>query len=279
VEAGGNFIDSARVYASWLPDGANASERTIGDWLHKTGLRHQVVLATKGAHPDLKTMHLARISPEDIAYDLEASLRYLQTEVIDLYWLHRDAPAVPVGEIIDALNVQVQAGKIRCFGCSNWQPARIQAANEYARSHGLAGFVADQPMWSLAAPNVEAVKDKTLVLMDADGLVFHRHSGLVVMPYSSQAKGYFSKRAAGTLKDKDRGQYGSALNDRRYERARTLAEEFGVSLTAIALSYLTSQPFPVVPVIGARTLDQLQDCLAYIDLRLTPDELGYLEND
>ncbi|MBZ0302577.1 MAG: aldo/keto reductase [Anaerolineae bacterium] len=276
-EAGGNFVDTARVYADWLPGGQNASERTLGEWLQASGLRDQAVVSTKGAHPDLKTMHIARMSPEAIAHDVAASRHYLQIEAIDLYWLHRDALAVPVAEIMDALNAHVQAGQIRYFGCSNWTVARIQEANAYARSHGLSGFVADQPLWSLAAPNAEAIGDKTLVLLDEAGVNFHRSSGMAVIPFTSQAKGYFTKLASGTLKESDRKQYDSPLNHERARRAQALAERYGVSITAIALSYLTSQPFPVIPVIGPKTLDQLRDCLDGIDLRLTPDELADLE--
>ncbi|MAS38131.1 MAG: hypothetical protein CL610_29310 [Anaerolineaceae bacterium] len=276
VEAGGNCIDSARVYASWLPDGANASERTIGNWLQNSGLRDKIVISTKGAHPDLKTMHLSRVTPGDIAHDIHESRHYLQTDYIDLYWLHRDDPSVPVSEIMDALNEHIKNGDIRFIGCSNWTIPRIEAANAYAAQNGLNGFAANQPLWSLAAPNVDAISDKTLVLMDAAGLEFHRRSHMAVMPYTSQARGYFAKVAADTLKETDRKQYDSATNRARYRRAQALADQYGVSITAIALSYLMSQPFPAAPIIGPKTLDQLQDCLQDIDLRLTPAEVASL---
>ncbi len=277
VAAGGNFLDSARIYASWLPDGANASERTVGEWLSHSGLRGQITLATKGAHPDLNTMHISRLSPEDLRHDIEASLHYLQTDCIDLYWLHRDDRSIPVGEIIDALNVHLQAGQIRALGCSNWRVDRIRAANAYAQTHGLAGFVANQPLWSLAAPNREAISDKTLVLMDAEDVAFHRETGLAAIPYTSQAKGYFTKLANGTLKDSDKRQYDSDLNRERARRGHELAARYGVSITAIALSYLMSQSFPTIPIIGPKTRAQLDDCLEFIDLRLTAADLTYLE--
>lgn len=277
VAAGGSFLDTARIYAVWLPDGANASERTVGEWLRHSGLRGQITLATKGAHPDLKTMHISRLSPEDLRHDIEASLHYLQTNCIDLYWLHRDDRSVPADEIIDALNVHVQTGQIRYLGCSNWRVDRIRAANAYAQAHGLAGFIANQPLWSLAAPNREAISDKTLVLMDAEDLTFHRETGMAVIPFTAQAKGYFTKLANGTLKDSDRRQYDSDLNRERARRAHELAARYGVSITAIALSYLMSQPFPTIPIIGPKTLAQLDDCLEFIDLRLTAADLAYLE--
>lgn len=279
VERGGNFVDTARVYADWIPGGENASEKTIGAWLQSSGLRDQIVLATKGAHPDLKTMHVSRLSPENIAADVATSLGYLQTDRIDLYWLHRDDTAVPVGEIVDALNHQAGAGKIRYFGGSNWTVARIRAANDYAQAHGLAGFVANQPMWSLAAPNLERISDKTLVIMGEDDVAFHRDTGMTVIPYTAQAKGYFTKLAENRLKDSDMRTYDNPANRVRFQRVQELAVKHGVTVTAIALSYLTSQPFPVVPIIGPRNLGQLVDSVQHIALRLNAEEVAYLTGD
>jgi aryl-alcohol dehydrogenase-like predicted oxidoreductase len=275
-EAGGSIFDSARVYADWLPNGANASERTLGEWIKHNGLRDQVYISTKGAHPALATMHIPRMSPQDISHDVSQSLHYLQTDRIDLYWLHRDAINVPVSEIIDALNMHVRAGQIRYFGCSNWTVSRIRAANAYAQQYNLAGFVANQPLWSLAAPNADMISDKTLVLMSDEDIAFHRETGIAVMPFTSQAKGYFTKLAEGTLKDSVKRQYDSELNHERYRRATQLAGRYGVSITTISLSYLMSQPFPTVPIVGPKTLAQLEDCLADVNLRLTPDEVAYL---
>ena len=168
VAAGGTFLDTAKVYADWLPGERSVSEKTIGEWLRHSGKRSQVVVATKGAHPELATMHIGRLSPAEIVADLDASLRHLQTDVIDLYWLHRDDVKRPVAEILETMESQVRAGKIRYYGCSNWRAGRIGEAQAYARSQGWTGFVADQMMWSLAAVDYAALPDKTMVAMDAD---------------------------------------------------------------------------------------------------------------
>ncbi|MBX3086442.1 MAG: aldo/keto reductase [Anaerolineae bacterium] len=277
VDHGGNFIDTARVYADWLPNGANASERTIGEWQRQRGNRAKIVLATKGAHPDLKTMTVSRLSPADIAHDIETSLRYLQTDVIDLYWLHRDDANRPVEDILETLNKHVALGNIRYFGCSNWTVPRIRAALAAAEASHSMGFVANQPMWSLAKPNLEAIGDKTIVIADDVDIAFHRETGLPLVPFTSQAKGYFSKLAAGRVPPADQKTYDNATNRVRFARIRELSERYHVSVSAIALSYLTSQPFPVVPVIGASKLAQLEDSLANSDLVLTPDDLNSLE--
>ena len=151
LDQGGNFLDSAQVYCDWIPDNErSSSEKIIGRWMKERRNRDRLVIATKGAHPDLATMQIPRMSRAEIEADLHASLRHLQTDVIDLYWLHRDDPARPVAEILETLNAAVQAGKIRAFGCSNWRAERLQAANEYAATHGLHGFVASQVLWNLA---------------------------------------------------------------------------------------------------------------------------------
>ena len=149
LDYGGNFIDTANVYGDWIPGEKSISEKTIGKWMKQTGVRDRVILGTKGAHPKLTSMHIPRLSPEHIIHDIDQSLGHLQTDYIDLYWLHRDDPTHPVEAIMDVLNRQIELGKIRSIGCSNWSVKRIAEAQEYARSNGLAGFVANQMMWSL----------------------------------------------------------------------------------------------------------------------------------
>lgn len=275
---GGTFIDTARVYASWLPGGANASEQTIGAWLKKTGLRDRVVISTKGAHPERSTMHIHRLSHEEITSDLEESLHHLRTDVIDIYWLHRDDVTVPVSDILGTLNEHVQAGKIRYLGASNWSVERIQQANDYAKANGLAGFVANQPMWSLAEPNRDNMPDPTWEILDADGLAYHRKTGMALVAYTSQAKGYFTKLAENRVKDSDSQWYDNPTNAARFERIQALAHKYNVSITAITLAYITSQSFPTAAIIGPRTVAQLEDSLRHIDLTLTPEDVAWLEN-
>jgi len=148
VEAGGAFLDTAHVYGDWHSGEKHRSEKTIGQWLKTTGQRDRMILATKGAHPDLATMHTPRLSPQEIIADLDESLDCLGVGTIDLYWLHRDDPRRPVDEIVETLNDQMRAGKIRFFGCSNWTPARIGEAQAYAAAHSLDSFVASQLQWS-----------------------------------------------------------------------------------------------------------------------------------
>lgn len=276
VEQGGNFLDSAKVYADWLPGERSTSERAIGRWMKARGNRKRIIVGTKGAHPDLNTMHIPRLTSADIAHDVNASLEHLQTDYIDLYWLHRDDPAQPVGEIIEALNVHIRAGSLRYIGCSNWRAERITQANAYAVDHGLQGFVANQMMWSLAAIDAERMADKTLVCMDAELKDFHVRSGMAAIPYSSQANGMFSKMAQGKQPPTS-AMYRMDENQRRLQRIQKLAAETGLAITQIVLSYLMSQPFETVPIVGCHTLEQLTDSLSAADVQLTAEQVRYLD--
>lgn len=278
VAAGGTFLDTAHVYSDWIPGERHRSEKTIGRWLKASGQRERVVIATKGGHPDLSTPLVPRLSPAQIVADLDESLDCLGIDRIDLYWLHRDDPARPVGEMMEALHAQVQAGKIRYLGCSNWQPERIDAARAYARAHSLSPFVASQPFFSLAVPNPGAFPSDHAVV-DAAAESYYSGVGMAVIPYTSQARGFFTKAAAGgldALRPKLRQDFANERTLGRLTRAQELAARLNVSITAIVLAYLTSQPFVTVPIIGPHTLDQLRDCLAFVDLTLTPAQRRYL---
>lgn len=280
VAQGGNFLDSAEVYANWLPGERSISERTIGRWLTDRGNRERMIIATKGAHPRLESMHIPRMSQAELTGDIEESRRRLQTDTIDLYWLHRDAPHMPVDVIIDTLNEQVQAGKIRHFGCSNWQPGRIQAAQAYAAQQGVQGFVANQPLWNIGVIDPTALGDPTQAVMDQPTWDYHRQTGLAAIPYSAQANGLFNKLAAGqpdTIKPNTRRLYHKPENQARLQRLQQLAAQTGLTITQLVLGYLLAQPFPTIPIVGCQNLEQLHDSLAAGDVRLTAEQVRFLE--
>jgi aryl-alcohol dehydrogenase-like predicted oxidoreductase len=265
VGAGGNFIDTANVYGDWIPGTKSSSEKMIGAWLADRGNREKMVIATKGAHPLLSSMDVPRCAPKDIIHDIDQSLSHLQCEVIDVFWMHRDDPTRPTGEIIETLAEQVKAGKIRYYGCSNWRVERIAAANAYALERGLSGFVGDQMLWNAAKLDVAAHPDKTIVAMEPPLYRYHLETGLAAIPFSSQAHGLLHKLATGradAIRASHNVIYPPASNQRRALAVQTLADELGVSFTGVVLGYLQSQPFVTIPVIGARTLTHLADSLA-----------------
>jgi len=283
VESGGNFIDTAHVYAAWVEGGEGASERTIGKWLASRGARSDVLIATKGAHPDIRT-RARRMNAEAVRSDLHESLDRLGTDRVDLYWLHRDDLAVPVGEILSWLNEHVDAGLVRAIGCSNWLADRQRAAAAWAESHGKLGFCASQVRWSLAdfhLPPGDSGSD--MCSMDEEMLAYHRRTRVAVVAYSSQGRGFFSGRygpgadaAAPGFRADVQLQYGTEANFRRLAAAKRLAADRGCSANQIAVAWLLHHPFGVCALTGARTPEQLADSCAAADVSLGEPDLRRL---
>jgi len=278
--AGGNFIDTARSYGDWIPDApSGASERAIGTWL-KGRKRSDFVIATKGGFFDMrKGDWRPRVTAEDIAIDIGESLAHLGIASIDLYWLHSDNPQVPVGPVIDALIAHQKAGNIRYFGASNWSPARIEEAQAYAASIGHPGFAAVQPFWGLAVPNPEGAAAAGYGFYYADGLQALHASGLTMIPYSGQSRGFFSKLAEGEagMREDVKAMFLNDTNRARFAVVRDLTARHGVSINEIVLSYLTSQKLQTIPIIGAFRADQLEETVKAVTLTLSADELKALE--
>jgi aryl-alcohol dehydrogenase-like predicted oxidoreductase len=274
LEAEGNIFDTAKVYADWLPGERSVSEKTIGAWMAARKNRSRLIVSTKGAHPDLATMNVQRLSPVEIVSDLEASLRHLGVETIDLYWLHRDDPARPVEEILGTLNRQVEAGKIRYFGASNWRLKRLKEAQAWAVKSGVQGFAANQIFWNIGEPDPERIPDKSLVFMDPATWRYQRDKGLAAVAYTSQANGYFTRRVRGEpVSDQLLSVYHLAENEARIQRIQALAHQTGLTPSQIGLGYLTSQPFPAYAIIGCKTMAQLADSLSAADVQLTSTQV------
>jgi aryl-alcohol dehydrogenase-like predicted oxidoreductase len=270
--AGGNFFDSAHVYAAWLPGGTGASERALGEIVRRRGDRRNVILATKGGHPALDTRYPRPdrcLTPHVIAQDIAESLDRLGDDAIDLYYLHRDDPRVPVGEIIDLLHEHVAAGRIKRIGASNWKADRIAAANAYAAGRGRSRFVVHQAKYSLAWPNPS--KDLTSPPFDADDVAWHASSRMPLCAYSSTANGYFATHGV-----KGAGGWQNATSAARLRQADRVASEIGATPNQVALAWLLRQPFPIVPVLGTTSVDHLADALAAATLRLSADQVRSL---
>lgn len=140
--AGINAFDTARIY------GGGNSERVLGRWLTRVD-RDKVVVSTKCCHPALP-IRFSRMSAKHARQDVERSLDCLRSH-IDILFLHRDDPRVPVGEIVEFMNVFVKEGSVRALGASNWTLARINEANAYAEAHGLTPFSVSSPQFSMGA--------------------------------------------------------------------------------------------------------------------------------
>jgi aryl-alcohol dehydrogenase-like predicted oxidoreductase len=281
VESGGNFIDTAEIYASWVPGGEHQSEKLIGDWLQGRGLRETLILSTKGAHPKLDSMDVPRMSKQEIESDLDSSLRRLGVDYIDIYWVHRDAPSVPVEEILLALEAFRKAGKIKHSGFSNWRLNRAEAARQAALRLGIPGFIASQNMWSLGQPDLENA-DPTWAYIDADFVRWHSEHDFGAFPYLTQANGYFRRLEQNSLDKvapdaRVRTLFDNSENRKRYERIQVLQKKTGFSVNQIVLGYLLNQPFPVFPLVGPKNITDLDDSLRCADVSLSSEDVAFLE--
>ena len=258
VEIGGNFIDTARIYGDFARKIQGGSEQVIGRWMEDRRCRDSIVLGTKGGHPDPSDMHSGRLSRGEILDDMRRSLDNLRTDCVDIYWLHRDDPTRPVEDILESLTTLVEQGMTRYVGVSNWRTERIVEANASAARHGLVKLYANQPQFSLARQVV--VEDDTLCQMDSQTYAMHVKENLPCVCFSSQAKGFLSKMDQGgeaILPDKARRRYLCEENLAVFERCRALSAQTGLSVNAIALAFLTSQPFPTFPIAGVSKMEHI----------------------
>jgi len=276
LSLGGNWIDTAHMYADWEPGEKSSSERQIGRWVKNRGHRNDVFIASKGAHPDLRTMDISRVNPADIVFDLGEGLQVSGLDYFDLYYLHRDDVNAPVADIIDCLEEQVKKGKIRAYGASNWRGARIAEANAYAKSKGYQGFTASEILFSAAKPNELPGDDKTLVRMDKAEHAYYESVGdIFVTGFTSQAKGYLTKRASGLpVGEGLAAAYGSDVNDKIFALAQDIAAAHNVSVTAVSLAYIYSQVYPAAPILGCKSVAHIEDCMKHGDFVLSPDEMA-----
>ncbi|MNU85452.1 putative aldo-keto reductase [compost metagenome] len=175
------------------------------------------------------------------------------------------------------MNEHIQAGRIGAIGASNWTWQRLQEANEYADEHGLVGFTFNSPNLSLAKPNEPFWAG--CVSADEDTLVWHERSQFPLLSWSSQARGFFTGRFSPAVRD-NADMVRVFYNDSNWERLRRageLAAEKNVTMVQIALAYVINQPFPTCALIGAQSLEELISCDEGSRIRLTPDEMDWLD--
>ncbi len=279
---GGRIIDTANVYGKWLPSGKDESEAVIGEWLSRRagpegGLRRSdLIISTKCGHPDLGSMHTPRVGRAEIFHDIEESLDALRTEWIDICWLHRDAPGVPVAEILGPLLELHAQGKIRSIGVSNWTAGRTMEAVARLGETAEKVFFGTQNRWSCASVNHGGSEDDTLVEMTEEEYRWHCATGYAAMPYSGMAKGYFTKLAKygkENLSRKMLDYYNNPLNDKRMIALGRLSAETGRPVSQLAAAFLLSQPFPVLPIIGFSTAEQMADAFEAASIRLSAEQM------
>lgn len=269
VAAGGNFVDTADAYSSWVEGNRGGeSETVIGRWLASRGNRSDVVVATKaGAHPDFRGLSAGTLKGA-----AEASLRRLGTDHIDLYYTHFDDETVPVEEIITALDQLVKDGKVRHIAASNISPERLRASLDFSEREGLARYVALQPHYNLVSRDTYEGE-----LQDTAAA-----AGLAAVPYYALASGFLTgKYRPGTTVESARsakagGHLESAQGRRVLAALDQVAGERNAEIATVALAWLAAQPTVAAPIASARTVEQLPALVAVADLELTDREIALL---
>ncbi len=280
-EQGGNLLDTAHIYGQEKDGGPSTSEQVLGRWMRSNKNREQVIVATKGCHPNRDDMSRGRINAKDMDGDIQRSLDQLQTDSVDIWFFHRDDPTMGADEIIDMASQLVEKGLVKHLGASNWTTKRIAEANLWAKKHNKNPFVISEIQWSLAHCTPETWGDDTLVCMTETERLWYEEQNMPVMAFAPQAKGLFSKLIEGkgdTLSDRARERFLTEKNLAILPRCKALSEELGVTPAALCMAYLTSQKNPTVAIAGSSKVAQITETLGGADLSLTPSQIAYLHD-
>ncbi|GAB1314625.1 Putative aryl-alcohol dehydrogenase aad14 [Madurella fahalii] len=281
-EAGGNFIDTSNAYQN------GESEVWIGEWMAERKVRDQLVIATKytsnfglydfrnpGVLKGQKANHGGN-SRRSMHMSVHESLSRLQTDWIDILYVHWWDYTTSIEEVVDSLHILVQQGKVLYLGICNTPAWIVSAANTYAKAHGKTQFSVYSGRWSLLARDLE----REVVPMC-------RQFGMAIAPWGVLGEGKFQSKEAVEEREKagePLRRHGGQLQDKTSEALGKVAAEHGInSVVRIALAYILHKAalcgvYDVFPVIGGRKIEQLGDNIAALSIRLTEEQMDYLES-
>jgi len=273
VSEGFNFIDTADIYPKWVPGNEGGeSEVMIGNWLKRSGKRHEVVIATKVGMemgPNRKGL-----SKEYIKRAAEDSLRRLQTDYIDLYQAHEDDPQTPLEETLEAFSELIDQGKVRAIGASNYTADRLAEALNVSRSLGLARYESLQPLYNLY--------DRAVYEDELEPLC--SREGLGVIPYYSLAAGFLTGkyRSEDDLSQSARGgtvkKYLNERGTRILHALDQVAAKCKSTPTRVALAWMIARPSITAPIASATSLAQLNDLFEATRLQLDQESIELLND-
>ena len=268
LDAGINFFDTANVYSS------GDSERILGRFLKASAKREDVVIATKLNGVMRDGPNGGGLSRKEIFFEIDESLRRLGTDYVDLYQIHRWDRTTPIEETLDALNDLVRAGKVRYLGASSMWAWQFSKALYLADRHGWSRFVTMQPHYNLLYREEE--REMLPLCLD---------QGIGVLPWSPLARGKLARPwDAEATKRSETDGYAKSLYSKTLEadhrvvnRLGELAAARGVPRAQLALAWLLSRPAITAPIVGATKPHHLEDAVAAVALKLSPDEIASLE--
>lgn len=262
-DQGVNFYDTANYYS------LGASEEILGKVIAEMGVRDEAVIATKSYYPMYDGANAKGVTRKTLFREVDASLKRLGTDYIDLYVPHRLDHDTPMEEQMEALNDLVRSGKVLYIGASAMHAWQFMKLNGIARQHGWAQFVSMQDMYNL----VYREEEKEMLPLLAS-------EGIACTPFSSLASGVFARPADAERVDncaKVQNEYIIEADREIVRRVWELAEKHGVSTSVIAMAWNFSKPVVTSPLIGASKAQYVDDAISALDLHLTEEECAYLE--
>ena len=264
LDAGINFFDTANVYS------IGTSEEIVGRALADFANRDEVVIATKVHGPMRDGRNAAGLSRKAIMTEVDASLRRLGTDYIDLYQIHRWDHRTPIEETMEALHDTVKAGKVRYLGASSMYAWQFSKAQYVAEMRGLTKFVSMQNHYNLL--NREEEREMMPLCVD---------QGVGVIPWSPLARGRLARDWDMATERSETDEFGKSLysaDDRVIvDRVAEVAAERGVARAQVALAWMMSKPFVSAPIVGATKPHHIDDAVAAVDVPLSADEIKRLE--
>jgi len=267
IEEGINFFDTANGYS------AGSSEEILGRAIKDFGNRDDVVIASKVFMPMRRGRNAVGLSRKAILTELDASLRRLGTDYIDLYQIHRFDGRTPVEETLEALHDAVKSGRVRYIGASSMQGWEFSKSLYLADLHGWTRFISMQNHYNL----LYREEEREMMPLCED-------QGIGVIPWSPMARGKLTRDWEETTPRSGTDEFGKTLyasneaSDREIvDRVRKVAEARGVSRAQVALAWMLHKPFVTAPIIGATKAHHLEDALAALKLSLSDEEIAELE--
>ena len=268
-EQGGNFIDTANFYASWLPGcRGGESETTLGLWMKDRRARHDIVIDSKLGfdYPDCD----GGLTAVEIQRECEKSLQRLQTDRIDLYYAHRDDLETPIEETMEAFDRLIRAGKVRAIGASNLRVWRIAEANLMSQLHGWAEYDVVQQRHTYLRPRHGADFGPQICVSE-DCKDYCRQRDMALVGYSVLLQGAYTRA--------DRpvpAQYAGPEADERLAVLNAVAAELGATANQVVIAWLRQTDPAVLPIIAASQVDQLAENIAALNITLSSDQLQRL---
>lgn len=270
VDSGFNMVDTADVYSHWAPGlEGGESEAIIGKWLHQTGKREDVLLATKSGKWDRNN----GLSPQAIKQAVDDALQRLQTDVIDLFQAHRFDDEVPQEDTLGAFAELMKAGKIRAIGASNFTAAQLKESLEISDKHGLPRYESLQPHYNLLEREDYETTLEPVIRRNEIGVInyFALASGFLTGKYRSQAD----------IPDRKRSQWAGKYLDARglmvLDAMDMVAEKHACEPVQVALAWLMARPGLTAPIASATSTDQLQGVLAATEVTLDAEDIDMLD--